>query len=97
MALDLAAAKAQLNILDDQDNDLIERKLAAAISYMNRRLGFDLQTQFTADIPADLEEAVLQLVAHWYENREGVVVGVNAQVLPHSINDVINEYRNWSF
>lgn len=38
----------------------------------------------TCDVPAEIPLAVLQLVAHWYENRESVVVGTSAGTIPLS-------------
>ncbi|WP_275789107.1 head-tail connector protein [Pararhizobium gei] len=96
--IDIPRAKAQLNILDDQDDVLIGRKIAAAESFINRRLGFDMAVKYgDSDVPADLQEAILQLVAHWYENREAVLIGISSQALPSGLDDIIRDYRNWSF
>lgn len=47
-----------------------------------------------ADIPDDLKTALLLLVAHWYQNREGVgaTVGQAAEI-PFGISAIINKYR----
>ena len=50
-----------------------------------------------AAITPALVEAVCQLAAHWYENREGTVVGATAQALPFGLSDIVREYREWSF
>ena len=50
-----------------------------------------------ADVPAALREAVMQLAATWYENREAVAVGVSAALLPLSVRDIIRDFRAWSF
>lgn len=98
MIVTVDQAKAHMNIVGDDDNDLITSKIEAAESYVNRRLGFVMATEYAADAaPPDLVEAVLQIIAHWYENREGVLVGVGAQTLPHGVDDIIREHRNWSF
>lgn len=52
-----------------------------------------------ADVPAPLGEAVKQLAAHWYENREAVFVGNSAQAiaLPLTLFDLIEPYRRRVF
>lgn len=50
-----------------------------------------------ADVPAALREGIMQLGAHWYENREAVAVGVSAALLPLSVRDIIRDFRAWSF
>ncbi len=52
-----------------------------------------------ADVPAPLCEAVKQLAAHWYENREAVFVGNSAQAiaLPLGLFDLIEPYRRRVF
>ncbi|WP_275788579.1 head-tail connector protein [Pararhizobium gei] len=97
MIIDLATAKKHLNIVDDTDDDLIGRKIDAAESFINRRLGFVMETAYPDGVPADLQEAILQLVAHWYENREAVLVGFSSQNLPNGLDDIIREYREYSF
>ena len=48
-----------------------------------------------ANVPADIKIALLQMVSHWYMNREPVLVGMVAREVPMSTNRVINHYR-WS-
>lgn len=98
MIIDLATAKEHLNIIDTTDDVLIGRKIDAAESHINRLLGFSMETEYAdSEVPADLKEAILQLVAHWYENREASLVGISAQALPNGLEDIIREHRNWSF
>lgn len=49
------------------------------------------------EVPADLKEAVRLLTGHFYENREGSIVGVSAEEIPFGIWDLINPHREWSF
>lgn len=46
-----------------------------------------------ADIPAPLKTAIKMMVAHWYENREGVVVGTSAEEFPMGVAMLIAPYR----
>ncbi|MBB3289905.1 MULTISPECIES: head-tail connector protein [unclassified Rhizobium] len=98
MIVDLETAKQHMNIIGDADDALIMQKVEAAESHINRLLGFEMATGFEpGDVPFDIKNAVLMLAAHWYENREASVIGVTAQSLPFGVQDVVREYRNWSF
>lgn len=96
--------KAQLNLSDDlgtADDALLNRKIAAAQNHIERLLGFKVEERYGGteqeEIPPALVEAVSQLAAHWYENREATLVGVSAQELPFGVWPVINEFREYSF
>lgn len=96
--------KEQLNLTDDLgsgDDALIDRKISAAQNHLERLLGFKIETRYGGegqeDVPPALVEAVCQLAAHWYENREGTVVGATAQTLPFGLSDIVREFREWSF
>ncbi len=104
--IDLDQLKAQLRVDDDDNDDVLEQKIAAAQGHLESELGFKMDATTYPDagdvvypdtVPPALREAVLQLAAHWYEHREGVLVGENAQVPPIGIDDVVRNYRNWSW
>lgn len=101
MIVTVDEAKAQLNQTLAVDDALIERKIRAAQDQIENLLGFKIAETFGgADqdpMPDALKEAVLQLVAQWYENREATIVGVSVQHMPYSVQDIVREYRNWSF
>lgn len=105
MALTLNDLKVQTNVTGNDDDLLLTRLLAAATAHVERLLGFKLEDEFppTTDeppkstVPADLELAVLQLAADWYENREASLVGVSAQAIPFGVREIVNEYRNYTF
>jgi uncharacterized phiE125 gp8 family phage protein len=46
-----------------------------------------------AEVPAPLRQAVLLLVAHWYEHRQPVEIGDRSEVLPASVLDLVAPYR----
>lgn len=96
--VDLADMKRHLNVTDDNDDSLIEGKLDAAQAALERQLGYVIEDEFEDEgVPADLQEAVRQLAAHWYENREASVVGVSVHLLPLGVRDIIRERRNYSW
>lgn len=104
MIVTLEQLKAQLNLTADlgtDDDALLERKLAAAQNHVERLLGFKIEERFGGtgqeEIPAALVEAVSQTAAHWFENREATLIGVNAQELPFGVWSIVSEYREYSF
>lgn len=97
MIVTVDQAKEQLNITDAVDDALLGRKLAAAQDHLERLLGFRIEEKYPSGIPPSLVECVCLLAAHWYENREASLVGVNAQPLPFGISDIVDAHRNYSW
>lgn len=101
MIVTVEEAKAQLNQTLAVDDVLIERKIGAAQDHIENLLGFKIEETFGGAgqdvVPESLREAVLQLAAHWYENREAVLIGLNGQDLPFGVWNIVREYRQWSF
>ncbi|PRX11236.1 UNVERIFIED_ORG: putative phage protein (predicted DNA packaging) [Martelella mediterranea] len=93
--------KAHLNVTYGRDDDLISKKIAAAQDHIERLLGYRLEESYGGEgqepVPPVLAEAVMQLAAHWYENREAVLIGVTAMPMPLGLREIIREYRDWSF
>lgn len=46
-----------------------------------------------ADVPADLKQAVLALVAHWFEHRDAVIVAGSGAVVPAGFERLVAGYR----
>lgn len=99
MTLALDDLKAHCNVTGDADDAVLTRKLAAATAFVERQLGFSVDDaiEFPNGTPADLEEAILQTAAHFYETREATVIGGGALILPLGVPDIIREYRRYSF
>lgn len=99
MALEISDLKIQCNIIGTADDGVLDRLLKAAIAHVERLLGYPLDDAgaFPNGTPFDLELAVLQLAADWYENRETSIVGVSAQAIPFGVQEIVNEYRNYTF
>lgn len=104
MALDLVAAKAHLNVTTDVDNALITRLIAASQDWLESQLGYKLADKYpdagspaVSTVPAALDQAQLMLLAHWYANREATLVGVSASEAPLGVNEIVCDYRNWSW
>lgn len=45
------------------------------------------------DVPQPLRQAILVLLAHWYENRGLIAVGHEVALLPESVGALIRPYR----
>ncbi|MCB1511524.1 MAG: head-tail connector protein [Hyphomicrobiaceae bacterium] len=99
MAVTLADMKAHLNVTTSDDDDLISDQISSAEAHLAAWLGFDLDDaeEFPSGRPADLDQAVKMLAAHWYENREGTMVGQTVMDIPFAVEEVIRNYRTWSF
>lgn len=46
--------------------------------------------------PADIREAVVQLVGHWYENRIPVALGTVAPEIAHTLRDMLAPWKRWT-
>ncbi|WP_420344084.1 head-tail connector protein [Paenirhodobacter sp.] len=81
------------------DLALVERKVAAAQNYIERLLGYRIESAFGGaeqdPVPPALKEAVMQLASWWFENREAATD--ISRALPFGVDDIVNEYREWSF
>ena len=45
------------------------------------------------DVPAPIRQALLMLVAHWYEQREPVAFGTAATRIPDTVSELLAPYR----
>lgn len=45
------------------------------------------------DVPATLRQAILLLIAHWYDNREAVTIGAAGAALPMAVDALIAPSR----
>jgi Phage gp6-like head-tail connector protein len=91
--------KAHLNVTITADDAMLTDKITAAQECVENFVGAKLDDahEFPDGTPEPLKEAVRQLAAHFYENREPVLVGVTAQTLPLGVFDLVGPYRKWVF
>jgi uncharacterized phiE125 gp8 family phage protein len=45
------------------------------------------------DVPQPIRQALLMLIAHWYEHREPVAIGTPAARIPDTISALLSPYR----
>jgi len=46
-----------------------------------------------ADVPAPVRQALLLLIAHWYEHRDPIEVGSRDAAIPAAVSDLLAPYR----
>jgi len=95
----VADAKAHMNITGEADDALIADKIAAAEAWIGQFIGTALDDAgaFPDGTPEPLKEATRQLVAHMYEQREAVLIGIASDEVPFGVADLIRPYRDWAF
>ena len=67
---------------------VFNREDAIKITYV---IGFG---DTAASVPATVKHALKMLVAHYYENRENELIGVNSKTIPYGIDALLNTERN---
>ena len=88
--------KAQLNVTDDADDVLLQRYVTAAEAFTSAQIGGETPVAYDA-APADLQQAIMLLASHWFENREATLVGMSAQELPLGFRELLSAHRVWVF
>ena len=84
------------NVASLFDVDLTGRPgIVRLVDSLELARGETLRVTFTAGFaawPVEIEEAVLQLAAHWYENRSAVVTGTASAEVQHSVTRLITPW-----
>ena len=82
------------------DSRSLERRQAALAWPAPKRIANGIEIAFTAgygeavaDVPAPIRQAVLLLVAHWYEHREPIEIGAAHTRIPHMVSELLQPYR----
>lgn len=101
MIVNLDMLKQQLRLEHTDDDMILARQSAAAQDHVERLLGFKIEATYGGvgqdAIPPSLVQAVQLLAAHWYGNREAVLIDVVGQGLPYGVWEIVREYRQYSF
>ena len=82
--------RAQLRLDTAEDDAFLAHKLAAAEAWVQGHIGAPLPE---GDVPAPLTEAVLQLAAFWYEQREAAFIGLSGAPIPFGVTALLQSYR----
>lgn len=87
----LSLAKAHMNIVGNDDDELIELYLGAAEEWLSNYIGKPLAE--IDPVPADLKLAVLKQAAFHYEQREAVAFGATMHIAPYGVISIADSYR----
>lgn len=93
----LTDMKAHLNVTFATDDALITNKIAAAENWIAMFTGADWSLVSADPVDGALQEAIRQLAAHLYQNREATLIGITSQELPFGLLDLLTPYRSWAF
>lgn len=97
----LEKVKANLILEHSQDDTLLEIYIAAAISYAESYQHILEGTYSESKMPPTTEQAVIMLVSHFYESRDGSTGGffadnINAsQQVWNTVNLLLRLDRDW--
>ncbi len=103
VVVSLADLEKHISITSDMggtDTALLLRLMHAAQEHVERLLGYTLFDQFIAnqqEVPWPLKQAVYQLAAWWYEQRETAIIGDSVREVPFGVEEIVREYREFTF
>lgn len=85
----------------EEDNAMLERLAAAAQGHVESWLGYTLAARYGSGalppVPEALRQAILLLVATWFEHRESINATGRPAVVPHGLEAILDAHRDWSF
>src|SRR5690606_1240366 len=87
----------------DTDSEPGAIHLAPGVSWPSGQLmpGMPIRIEYTAGygaaekVPERVKQAMLLLIAHWYENREAVVVGAVGRSVELAVDALLGQDRFW--
>ena len=96
MLITLDLIKQHCRIDSDDEDELLELYESAAQQHIENQLDRKL---FASEVPDDVanglvvKQAMLMTIAHWYEHRESVVIGVVSREIEEGTWRLIQPYR----
>ena len=97
----LDKVKANLILEHDADDELLQQYVVAAVSYAESYQHLTAGTYEAAVMPPTTEAAVIMLVSHFYESRDGSTGGFFAdnvqagQQVWNTVNTLLRLDRDW--
>ena len=97
----LDKVKANLILQHDEDDELLDMYITAAVAYAESYQHIAEGYYSDHDMPATTEQAVVMLASHFYESRDGSTGGFfadnpqAAQQVWHTVNLLLRLDRNW--
>ena len=100
MLINLELIKQHCRLDHDDEDELLTLYESAAKEYIESQLD---RTLYADSVPEDvsnglvinsaIKQAMLMTIAHWYEHRESVVVGVTTKEIEEGVWRLIQPYR----
>jgi len=97
----LEKVKANLILEHDEDDELLQQYIDAAVSYAEGYQHLTVGTYEAAVMPLTTEQAVIMLASHFYESRDGSTGGFFAdnvqagQQVWNAVNTLLRLDRDW--
>ena len=97
----LEKVKANLILDHNEDDELLQQYIDAAVSYAEGYQHLTVGTYEAAVMPPTTEQAVIMLSSHFYESRDGSTAGFFAdsvqasQQVWNTVNLLLRLDRNW--
>jgi len=97
----LEKVKANLILEHDEDDELLQQYIDAAVSYAEGYQHLTVGTYEAAVMPPTTEQAVIMLASHFYESRDGSTGGFFAdnvqagQQVWNAVNTLLRLDRDW--
>ena len=97
----LEKVKANLILEHDEDDELLQQYIDAAVSYAEGYQHLTVGTYEAAVMPPTTEQAVIMLASHFYESRDGSTGGFFAdnvqagQQVWNTVNTLLRLDRDW--
>ncbi|YCH23153.1 head-tail connector protein [Pseudomonas sp. D1-3] len=97
----LDRAKQHLRVDHDAEDELIQAYLESAVAYVQQYCDRQIVDPAPAEdeepidpntqmlVTKDVEQALLLLVGHWFNNREAVVIGTITSALPLAVESLL--------
>ena len=101
--VDLDLCKQNLRLDSDDEDELLTSMIEAASNYVEGFLANPPDTTSSPpdEVPQEVQQATMMLVAAWFDNRE-TIVGTSSQrelpkELPYGVEYILRNLRGWSF
>jgi len=97
----LGKVKANLILEHDQDDELLQSFITAAINYAESYQHLPAGTYIDNPMPPTTEQGIIMLASHFYESRDGSTGGFFAdsvqagQQVWNTVNTLFRLDRNW--
>lgn len=95
---DAESEELSLDGFTGQGDQLVVPKSVLGRSFNPQRGGIEIDYKAgfgadSGDVPADIKQAMLGLIAHWYEFRDAVIVAGTGAIVPSGFDALVSRYK----